>query len=156
MNWYDWNETAKGLAIQVRKSQITVERGAVPLRLVDESARPPRFVEDGPLVLGVFGNDNYLADRKARQEVELLRQRLKETEARELGFGMSEDGLTWALLVGADRNRYKTAPGRALQRELLKVFLEDAVWHAWSSADGSGRSQAASLFGQEDNQPSPH
>jgi hypothetical protein len=152
MNWYDWNETAKGLATQVRKSQITVERGAVPLRLVDESARPPRFIEDGPLVLGVFGNDNYLADRKARREVELLRQRLKETEARELGFGMSEDGLTWALLVGADRNRYKTGPGRALQRELLKVFLEDAVWHAWTSADG--RCPPTSLFDEETLKPS--
>ena len=157
MNWYDWNETAKGLATQVRKSQITVERGAVPLRLVDESARPPRFIDDGPLVLGVFGNDNYLADRKARLEVELLRQRLKETEARELGFGMSEDGLTWALLVGADRNRYKTTPGRALQRELLKVFLEDAVWHAWSSADGGGEQrQPALLFGEENGQLGHH
>jgi hypothetical protein len=141
MNWYDWNETAKGLAKQVRHSQIAVERGAVPLRLVDETSKPPRFVDDGPLVLGVFGNDNYLADYKARRAVELLRQQLKHSEGRELGFGISEDGLTWALLVGADRNRYKTAPGRALQRELLKAFLEDAVWLAWKRATGDSTTE---------------
>jgi hypothetical protein len=134
MNVYDWNETAKGLARQMRQCRITVERGAVPLRLVDETTRPPRFVEDGPIVLGVFGNDNYRTDATARRAVELLRQRLRETDARELGFGVSEDGLTWALLVGAERTRYQTAPGRALQRELLKCFLEEAVWNAWQHA----------------------
>jgi hypothetical protein len=134
MNWYDWNETARGLARQVRQCAITVERGAVPLRLVDETARPPRFIDDGPLVLGVFGKDNYLTDARTRRAVELLRQRIKMGEGRELGFGVSEDGLTWALLVGADRNRYKTAPGRALQRELLKIFLEEALTCAWQNA----------------------
>jgi hypothetical protein len=135
MNWYDWNETAKGLAHQMRQRPITVERGAVPLRLVDETLKPPRPVEDGPLVLGVFGNDNYVADLKARRAVELVRQRLKDGEARELGFGISEDGQTWALLVGADKNRYQTATGRLLQRELLKVFLEDALANAWQRAE---------------------
>jgi hypothetical protein len=134
-----------------------VERGALPLRLVDETTKPPRTVEDGPLVLGVFGNDCYLTDAKARREVELLRQRLKDAEARELGFGVSEDGRTWALLVGVDRNRYQTEAGRGLQRELLKVFLEEAVWHAWQGAataaqaadpaGGIGPSHGMTLFG---------
>jgi len=151
MNWYDWNETARGLARQVRQCRITVERGAVPLRLVDETTKPPRFIDDGPLVLGVFGNDNYFTDAKARRTVELLRQRLKEGEGRELGFGVSEDGLTWALLVGADRNRYQTAMGRALQRELLKVFLEDALWNAWQRAaeEPAAKADPAGKGGQE-------
>src|SRR5438445_329946 len=135
MNWYDWNETAKGLARQVRQSRTAVERGAVPLRLVDESTRPPRFIEDGPLVLGVFGNDGYVTDTKSRRQVEYLRQRLADVEAHELGFGISEDGRTWALLVGAERDRYHTVVGKALQRELLRGFLEDAVWSAWHQAD---------------------
>jgi hypothetical protein len=121
----------------MRHQAITVERGAVPLRLVDESLQPPRPVEDGPLVLGVFGNDNYDADVKARRAVELVRKRLRDSDARELGFGVSEDGQTWALLVGADKSRYQTVTGRLLQRELLKAFLEDAVWNAWQSAGGA-------------------
>jgi hypothetical protein len=138
MTWYDWNETARGLARQVRQFPTTVERGAVPLRLLDESTRPPRFVDDGPLVLGVFGNDAYLADERARHAVAWLRQRLKDTEARELGFGVSDDGQTWALLVGTDKSRYKTAAGQRLQRELLKVFLDEAVWQAWQHAGTTG------------------
>jgi hypothetical protein len=130
------NEVASGLAAHVRKNLAFVERGAVPVRLVDETSGPMRFVEQGGAVVGVFGNDNYVAESRARQEVQLIRQRIREIAAEEIGFGLSQDGYTWALLVHCDDNRYQTATGKALQRELLKVALEDAVCQAWQIACG--------------------
>ncbi len=129
----DWNETAQGLARHVRERFSFVPRGAVPLRFIDDSAGPAHFLDDGPLVVGIFGNDNYLADLKARRVVTLVRQRLREAAVEELGFGLSHDGAAWALLAGADSRRYHTAAGKTFQRELLKIFLEDLVWKAWQA-----------------------
>ncbi len=106
----------------------------MPVRLVEETAGRLQFIDDGGAVVGVFGNDNYLADAKARREVQLIRQQLRETDAQEVGFGLSKDGFSWALLVRVNDTRYQTAPGKTLQKELLKVFLEDAVSRAWKHA----------------------
>jgi hypothetical protein len=134
---YSWTETANGLAQQVRKNYSFVKRGVVPLRFVDDAAQPPRFVDDAPLVIGVFGNDNYLWDEKTRREVEEVRQRLRDLpEVTETGFGLSDDGQTWALLVATDKDRYQTKPGQVFQKELLKMALEQVVWNAWRSASG--------------------
>jgi hypothetical protein len=127
------NEIACGLAAHVRKNLACVERGAVPVRLVEETVGPFHVIEDGA-VIGVFGNDNYVAEAKARREVELTRQRLREIGAEEAGFGLSQDGYTWALLVRCDTRRYRTETGKALQRELLKIALEEAVGRAWRDA----------------------
>jgi hypothetical protein len=127
------NDIASGLAAHVRKNLASVERGAVPVRLVDDSAGLLRVVEEGA-VIGIFGNDNYMAEVKARREVELMRKRLGELGAEEAGFGLSQDGYTWALLVRCDDRRYRTATGKALQRELLKIALEEAVSRAWRDA----------------------
>jgi hypothetical protein len=124
------NDIACGLAAHVRKNLASVERGAVPVRLVEDAAGPLRAVEEGA-VLGVFGNDNYIAEAKARREVELTRRQLKDVGAEEVGFGLSQDGYTWALLVRCADRRYKTRAGKALQRELLKVALEEVVARAW-------------------------
>lgn len=134
---YSWTETASGLAQQVRTSYAFVKRGVVPLRFVDDSNQPPRFVEDAPLVIGVFGNDNYLWDEKTRKEVELVRERLRDVaEATEMGFGLSEDGQSWAMLVAADRDRFGTKAGQTFQKELLKAALESIVWNAWRNVSG--------------------
>ena len=127
------NDIACGLAAHVRKNLARVERGAVPVRLVEDTAGPIRVVEEGS-VIGVFGNDNYVAEAKARREVELTRQRLRELGAEEAGFGLSQDGYSWALLVRCDERRYRTEKGKALQRELLKIALEEAVSRAWRDA----------------------
>ncbi len=124
------NDVACGLASHVRKNLTCVERGAVPVRLIDDTAGPVRVIEDGA-VLGVFGNDNYIAEAKARREVELVRTRIHEVGAEEIGFGLSGDGFTWALLVRCADRGYATETGKALQRELLKISLEEAVVHAW-------------------------
>src|SRR5262249_35859525 len=92
------NDIACGLAAHVRKNLAGVERGAVPIRLVEDAPGPLRGVEGGAAV-GIFGNDNYIAEMKARREVELTRQRLRQIGVEEVGFGLSPDGYTWALLV---------------------------------------------------------
>jgi hypothetical protein len=125
---------ATDLATHVRQNWCFVPRGAVPVRLIEESNGRIHFVEDGTAVVGVFGNDNYQADAKARREVELIRAQLPETDAEEVGFGLSQDGFSWALLVRVNDSRYQTAVGKALQKELLKVFLEEAVSRAWRHA----------------------
>jgi hypothetical protein len=130
------NEVASGLAAHVRKNLSFIERGAVPVRLVDETSGPMRFVDEGGPVVGVFGNDNYIAEARARREVELMRVRLREIGAEEVGFGLSQDGYTWALLARCDDRRYRTPAGKGLQRELLKISLEDAVCRAWQTAGG--------------------
>jgi hypothetical protein len=127
------NDIACGLASHVRKNLTCVERGAVPVRLVDDTTGPIRVIEEGA-VLGIFGNDNYIAEAKARREVELTRCRLRDFGAEEVGFGLSQDGYTWALLVRCDDRLYKTEAGKALQRELLKIALEEAVGRAWREA----------------------
>jgi hypothetical protein len=127
------NDIASGLAAHVRKNLASVERGAVPVRLVEETAGPFRVIEDGAVV-GIFGNDNYAAEAKARREVELTRKRLREMGAEEVGFGLSQDGYAWALLVRCDDRRYRTGAAKELQREMLKIALEEAVARAWRDA----------------------
>jgi hypothetical protein len=130
-------EVATGLARHVREQWSFVPRGSVPVRLVDDTDGPVRIIEDGTAVVGVFGNDNYLMDARARCEVELIRKRLHEMDAEEVGFGLSADGYTWALLVRVNEERYQTLPGKVLQKELLKIFLGDAVSRAWNLACGN-------------------
>lgn len=72
-------------------------------------------VGDGSKLVGIFGNDNYLADRRARREVELVRRRLASEQVKELGFGLSHDGQSWALLFQADAPAARTPAGRAFQ-----------------------------------------
>jgi hypothetical protein len=127
------NDIACGLAAHVRKNLTCVERGAVPVRLIEDTPGLVRVVEEGA-VIGVFGNDNYIAEAKARREVELTRRQIKDVGAEEVGFGLSQDGFTWALLVRCDDRRYRTEAGKALQRELLKIALEEAVSRAWRDA----------------------
>ena len=134
---YSWTETANGLAQQVRKSYSFVKRGVVPLRFVDDSCQPPHFVDDAPLVVGVFGNDNFLWDENTRKEVELVRGRLRDlAEVTEMGFGLSDDGKTWAMLVATDKDRYHTRPGQVFQKEMLKACLEQIVWNSWRQVSG--------------------
>ena len=115
--------TAMQVATYVRRRLAAQERGAL---VVQGTA-------DDELVLAVFGNDRYRFNKRVNSEVEWVRRRLTAAGARELGFGVSEDGSSWALLFEAEPDRFHTAAGRMFQRELLAIHLEEVVWDAWRS-----------------------
>jgi hypothetical protein len=117
---------ATSLAMYARKELATIPRGSLLIRMVG----------DGSVIAGVYGNANYVADPKARQEVEIVRQRLKEAGIEVQQFGLSLDGHTWALLVHIDDRAYQTEAGKALHRELLKARLDDIVQGAYQTLYG--------------------
>jgi hypothetical protein len=121
----NWNALATGLAAYVREFLPHARRGALTIRL-------PR---GGGHVVGVFGNDGSAADGRVKTEVAVLRRRLQEASLDELGFGLSEDGHAWALLVGTGPSQRQTSGG-GIPAEALAAFLDDAVWEAWRSACG--------------------
>ncbi len=137
MTRYDWNETARCLARQVGSGQFVTGWGVVRLRLVDDSTNPPTFLENGPVVVAVFGSDNYYTDAQARTVVERVRHRLADAGAEEMGFASNDRGSSWVLLVGTDGSRYHTAAGKTLQKLLLEAFLDDVVWTAWRDVYGA-------------------
>jgi hypothetical protein len=134
---YDWNETARCLARQVGSGHLVSGWGVVRLRLVDDSTDPPNFLEDGPLVVAVFGNDNYYTDSKAREVVERVRRHLPDAGADEMGFAVNAEGASWVLLAGADGSRFQTKAGKTMQKLLLEAFLDDVVWTAWRDIYGA-------------------
>ena len=117
---------ATSLATYARKEMPNVARGSLMIRLVSE----------GKVIAGVFGNANYSADERARQEVALVRQRLKEAGLDVMQFGLSLDGFTWSLLVRIDEGHYQTEAGKALQRELLKVRMDEIVEESCRATHG--------------------
>jgi hypothetical protein len=121
----NWNALAIGLAGYVKEFLPHARRGALTLGL-------PRGVGQ---VIGVFGNDGYAADARVKHEVAALRRRLQEATLAELGFGLSEDGHAWALLVGPGSTQWHTSSGE-IPAKALVAFLDDAVWEAWRLACG--------------------
>ncbi len=121
----NWNALATGLAAYVGEFLPHARRGSLTIRL-------PRGVGH---VIGVFGNDGYAEDARVKTEVAALRGRLEEAVLDELGFGLSEDGHAWALLVGPGPSQRQTS-GAGIPAEALAAFLDDAVWDAWRIACG--------------------
>jgi hypothetical protein len=108
---------ATSLATYARKQLTKTARGSLLIRMTG----------DDTVIGGVYGNSNYLADARARQEVDLVKQRLREAGLDVLQFGLSLDGYSWAMLVKVEDGQCKTETGRAFQRELRKAFLDDVV-----------------------------
>jgi hypothetical protein len=129
-----WNQVANNLATHARKNLAFVERGAVPVRVIAEGPAPLPLQEEDSVVVGVFGNDNYITNDRARREVELVRQHLKEARGIEVGFGLSQDGYTWAMVVRPVEQHYQTEAGKAFQKAMLKAILDEAVNAAWQNA----------------------
>ncbi len=119
----NWDALATGFASYVREFLPHAPRGALTIRL-------PRGVGH---VIGVFGNDGDAADGRAKAQVAVLRKRLQEAGLDELGFGLSEDGHTRALLVGPGPSPRHTLGGET-PAEALAAWLDDAVWEAWRIA----------------------
>lgn len=121
---YNWRLFSRMLALYVRQQMGTTERGAMLIRCT----------ADGSMVAALYGNDGYARDARSRCEVELVRRWLKDAAVEELGFGLSSDGVTWALVLRAEKQTYQTQAGRTFQMEMLKALLDDIVWKAWKVA----------------------
>ncbi len=82
-------------------------------------------LEDGTLV--VFGNDASPEDRRFEHEVDMFRRRLAEARlAEELGYAVSQDGESWAMLV--------RSPDGDLPDETYTDLLTTMLWEAWFDA----------------------
>ncbi len=99
-------------------------RGALPIRLPGGNGQ----------IAGVFGNDDYTAGDRVKQEVAALRQRLREAALEELGFGLSEDGHAWALLVRPAATSRQPSGEDGAVAQALAAFLDEAVCEAWRRA----------------------
>lgn len=136
MTKQEWDITAKGLAEHVNGFRLFIDRGAISISFEREK---PAHRDDGealerlPLVIGVFGNDHQEGPA-AEREIDLVRAGLAGAGLDELAFDISDDGASWAMLVGEDSSPWKTQVGKTLRQELLKGFLEELVWNAWSNA----------------------
>src|SRR5258707_6494862 len=107
------------------KYRLMVERGAVPFWYGDGNG-----AAQAALVAGVFGNNHdpqSAGDTRVERGVEQVRNRLHDAQMQELGFGLSDDGCTWAVLFEPEPDRFHTAVGREVQKEMLAIFLEDIV-----------------------------
>jgi hypothetical protein len=122
----DWDGFAGDLTAHVRRYWPALHRGAVLMPCLDESA----------LFALVFANNDHAAPSAAQLEVDTIRQLLREEDMEDLGYGVSQDGRTWTILVRIQGQAYATESGRILQRELLKVRLEEAVQKAWAAVCG--------------------
>jgi hypothetical protein len=87
----NWDAVAAGVATYARENLSAQPRGAVSIR----------YPAAGLVFVGLFGNDDYAGEERARREVDLLRERLREQGLEVLGFGVGEGGRGWALLVKA-------------------------------------------------------
>jgi hypothetical protein len=93
-----------------------------------------RYHDDETVALALFGNDNYSADSRIRREVAQIRLRLRDVAIEELGFGLSRDGHTWALLLKVNNEGFHTKPGKAFPVEMAKAFLDDIIHGGWRAA----------------------
>ena len=123
---------ASNLATFVRLRMAHVERSALVVRCTT----------DGNMIGAVFGNDRYLLNHLAKKEVASVREHLRRAGLEEIGFGLSHDGQSWALLIRTDVAGLHTATAKALRIEMYRSYLEELVWAAWRSASGSSEEEA--------------
>jgi hypothetical protein len=96
----DWNESARAHAVFRRQMSPDVPRAAEVL---------------APGVSVVFGHDDFARDDRARAAVALLRGQFRSAGLTELGFGLSHDERTWAIVV-------QTGDADALRTPLETAF----------------------------------
>lgn len=103
----DWNAYAVAKANLIRRDYPGAERTAL------------HTGSDGASVL--FAHDDYQNDSRARREVTLLRDDLRAAGIPELGFGVSDDGRTWVMVVWSQD---EAALGKALFNAWQTAFRE--------------------------------
>jgi len=103
----DWNRYAADKANLLRRDYPRADRTAF------------HTGSDGASVL--FAHDDYANDPRARKGVALLRQYLRDAGIPELGFGTSDDGRTWVMVVWSQDEQ----------------TLQRALFQAWQTAFGA-------------------
>jgi hypothetical protein len=111
---------ATDLAQYAKTYRPSAQRGSVSLPIGTDRS-----------IVGAFAHDNYVGDQRSRREVNLLRCALSAVGVDEVGFGVSKDGGSWALVVDSSE-----PPDR------LQLFLEEAVTEAWHIASCTGEFEA--------------
>jgi hypothetical protein len=102
---FNWDDEARGAAEVASRGEIAeIDRGALPW--------------DSPGVCVVFGNDGYSRQGRTRTEVLSLWRMLEQHRVEVLGFGISDTGDTWAMLVRHEDYRW----------------LTNVTWTAWRLA----------------------
>jgi hypothetical protein len=82
----------------------------------------------------LFANNGSADPIAVHAEVDRIREQLRGEDMTDLGFGSSDDGCTWTLVIRIDNQPQQTDAGRKLQRELMKIRIEEAVQKAWAEA----------------------
>jgi hypothetical protein len=126
---YTWNMFVAMLAVFVRENMKNIHRGTFKIRRSGE----------GTLALAAFGNEAYAADAAVQRDLDWIRKTLRSSGMEELGFGISPDGKTWAMVVQADDAQYQTAAGKAFHAEMLKELLDEIVLGAERAAQACSR-----------------
>jgi hypothetical protein len=84
-----WKAIATSVAQYLRGSGLSVSRGTAFVQ----------FSGDGEKILVVFGHEGGAEEDCPASVIESVRSQLRVVGAEELGFGTSEDGRAWALVV---------------------------------------------------------
>ncbi len=126
------------LATQVSQQIPSAHRGAALLRCEGEDS----------LVAAVFGNEPY-EQEPTHQQVEDIRDWLREGEIEELGFGLSEDASTWAMILRLETERYDTEIGRKFYMEMVQARLDNVVHPEWRTGWQHNAAKAATPTGDK-------
>jgi len=79
------------------------------------------------------GSDGYEQQPRSQMEVEIIQERLEAKGlAEEMGFGVSDDGYTWVMLI--ERTHFKTSHKKWNDRLTL------LLWDAWQEAGNALKS----------------
>ena len=81
----NWTEEAARAAVYAAEKRRSEHHGTMP------------WGEPG--IAAVFGNDGYRSHYASQAAVGLMRQELHALGVRVVGFGLDQDGNTWALIV---------------------------------------------------------
>jgi hypothetical protein len=114
----DWNAEAANAARVVNEHLFEAHRGALQW---DRN------------VVAIFGNDGWAEDACTKRQVELLREKLRELQVVELGFGTASDGYSWALLILSDGYAFDPHMDWG-ERQTLAERFANLTWDAWARA----------------------
>jgi hypothetical protein len=111
---FNWNAVAADLAGYVKVNLPSISRGSISIPFGTERE-----------VVAVFAHDARPMYHRRRRQMDLVRCALAEVGVDEAGFGVSDDGCCWTLVVSSSEPAAR-----------LRLFLEEAVPQAWWIANG--------------------